>query len=140
MYCTYVHLHTLFYCMYVALPCPHLMELRNGQYTCDGPQVTGTTCRLKCNRGYKVVGAKKRKCLSTSKWSENDSFCEILHCDELKNPENASIILPCATELGTTCRTVCSLGFYTNSTNLTQHCELVNETVTEWSKPPKCIG
>ena len=124
----------------IALPCPNLMDPRNGQYTCDGPQVTGTACRLKCNRGYKLVGAKRRKCLSTSNWSENNSFCEILRCDELNNPENASIILPCATELGSTCRIVCSLGFYTNSTNVTQECELVNENTTKWSEPPKCIG
>ena len=116
------------------------MNPRNGQYICDGPQVTGTVCRLKCNRGYMLVGAKKRKCLSTNTWSENNSFCEILHCDELKNPENASVILPCTTELGTTCRIVCSPDFYTNSTNLTQECKLVNENTTEWSEPSKCIG
>ena len=116
------------------------MDPRNGQYTCDGPQVTGAVCRLKCNRGYELVGAKRRKCLSTSKWSENSSYCDILHCDELSNPENGNVVLPCGTELGTTCRIVCSLGYYTNSTNLTQECELVNETATEWSEPPECIG
>ena len=125
---------------YVALPCPHLMDPRNGQYKCDGPQITGAICRLKCNRGYKVVGAKKRECLNTSKWSENNSFCEILHCDELKNPENGSVILPCAAELGSMCRIICSPDFYTNSTDLTQKCELVNENTTEWSAPPSCIG
>lgn len=125
---------------YIALPCPFLTDPRNGQYICDGPQVTGTACRLKCDRGYKLVGAKKRVCLTTSKWSENNSHCEILHCDELSNPENANVVLPCATELGTTCRIVCSPDFYINSTNLTQTCELVNENTTEWSEPPKCIG
>ena len=122
------------------MPCPNLMDPQNGQYYCDGLQVTGATCRLKCNRGYKVVGAKKRVCLSTSKWSESNSFCEILHCDELSSPENGSVVLPCATELGTMCRIVCSPGFYTNSTNLTQECELANETTTEWSEPPNCVG
>ena len=116
------------------------MDPQNGQYICDGPQLTGAVCRLKCNHGYKLVGAKKRKCLSTSKWSESNSFCEIFHCDELNNPENGNVVLPCATELGTMCRIICSLGYYTNSTNLTQKCGLINENTTEWSEPPKCIG
>ena len=116
------------------------MDPRNGQYTCDGPQVTGAVCRLKCNRGYEVAGAKERKCLNTSKWSENNSYCETLHCDELDKPENGNVVLPCGTELGSTCRIVCSLGFYSNLTNLTQECELVNETSAEWSDPPTCIG
>ena len=116
------------------------MNPRNGQYICDGPQVTGAVCRLKCNRGYELVGAKKRECLSTNNWSENNSNCEILHCDELNNPGNANVILPCATELGAKCQIVCSLGFYTNSTNITQECKLVNESTTQWSEPAKCIG
>jgi len=116
------------------------MDPRNGYYICDGPQVTGAICRLRCNHGYELVGAKKRECLSTSKWSENDSFCETLHCDELNNPENGNVVLPCATEVNTTCRIVCSPGFYTNSTNLIQTCKLATESTTNWSEPPKCIG
>jgi len=116
------------------------MDPRNGHYDCDGPQVTGAICRLRCNRGYELVGAKIRKCLSTSKWSKNNSFCETLHCDELSNPENGNVVLPCATELSTTCRIVCSPGFYTNSTNLNQTCELTTEVTAEWTEPPKCIG
>ena len=124
----------------LALPCSPLMNPRNGRYTCDGPQVTGTACRLKCNRGYKLVGAKKRECLSTSKWTEINSFCEILHCDEINNPENGSVILPCDTKFGTTCGIACSPGFYTNSTTLTQECILTANHTTEWSEPPNCIG
>ena len=133
----------MYVCIYrtlLALPCSHLMDPRNGQYICDGPQVTGTTCRLKCNRGYKLMGAKKRECLSTGKWSEVNSFCEILHCDEINNPENGSVILPCDTKFGTTCGIACSPGFYTNSTKLTQECKLTANQTTEWSKPPNCIG
>ena len=80
------------------------------------------------------------RCLNTSKWSRNDSFCEILYCDILNNPANGSLVLPCGTKFGTTCRTVCSPGFYTNVTDLTQKCKLVAENITEWSEPPKCIG
>ena len=125
---------------YVARPCPNLMDPRNGQYICDEPQVTGAVCRLRCDRRYELVGAKKRECLSTSSWSENNSYCEILHCDELNNPDNANVVLPCATELDTKCQIVCSHGFYTNSTNITQECKLQNESNARWSEPPKCIG
>ena len=116
------------------------MDPRNGKYDCDAPHVTGTVCKLDCNQGYELVGAKNRKCLSTSKWSANHSYCEILHCDELNNSENGNIILPCATELGTQCKIVCSPGFYTNSSSITQECKLVNKSTAKWSEPPKCIG
>ena len=116
------------------------MNPRNGIYNCSGLQVTGTRCRLKCDRGYKLVGAKERECLSTSKWSQNDSYCEILHCDEPSNPKNGSVVFPCGTKLGTTCRTVCSPGFYTNVTDLTQECKLEGRKAAKWSDPPNCFG
>ena len=124
----------------LALPCPTLLDPRNGHFNCDGPQVTGAICRLKCNPGYKLVGAKKRECLGTNKWSKNDSFCEVLHCDELNNPENGSVVLPCATQLGSKCRIVCSKGFYSNITDLTQECKLTPGNTAKWSGAPKCIG
>ena len=117
-----------------------LMNPRNGQYICDGPQVTGTICDLNCTDGYELVGAENRTCLSTGKWSENNSFCEILHCNELSDPENGSVVLPCATEVGTKCRTLCSPGFYTNSVDLTQKCRLTAKNTVKWTDPPKCIG
>ena len=122
-----------------ALPCPSLMDPRNGHYSCDGPQVTGAICRLKCNPGYKLVGADKRECLGTSNWSKN-SLCEIKHCDKLNNTVNSSVVLPCATKLGSKCRIVCSEGFYTNLTDLTQECKITSENTAKWSDPPKCIG
>ena len=124
----------------LALPCPKLMDPRNGQYVCDGPQVTETFCDLNCTDGYELVGAKNRTCLSTGKWSENNSFCEILRCNKLNDPENGNVVLPCATELDTKCRILCSPGFYTNSVDRFQKCRLTARNTVKWTDPPKCIG
>ena len=116
------------------------MRPRNGRYGCDGPQVTEAICSFECNLGYNLIGSKERECLSSSKWSGNTSSCEILHCEELYNPTNGNVILPCATKLGTTCKISCSPGFYTNSTNSIQQCKSTDNKTAVWSVPPECIG
>ena len=116
------------------------MPPRNGNYTCDGLQITGTNCTFDCNLGYNLVGSERRECLRNNEWSGNPTSCEILHCDELTGLENGNIILPCDTRLSSTCRVVCSSGFYTNSTNPFQECEITPNNVAIWSEPPQCIG
>ena len=116
------------------------MNPRNGNYNCSGPPVTGTVCSLSCNRGYEINGPTERRCLRNSMWSGTTSFCELLQCNPLENPEHGSVILPCGTSLGTKCRISCSLGYYINSTDTTQQCTLRAENVTEWTEPPECIG
>ena len=127
-------------CFFIALPCPTLMKLRNGEYICDGAQVTGAVCNFKCEHGYRLVGSDERQCLRTSMWSGNITSCQILHCNELGNPENGSVMLPCPTRLNTTCRILCSPGFYSTSQNLIQQCEVTDENVAVWSEVPECIG
>ena len=125
---------------YVGKYCSPLIEPKNGGYQCHGPQITGTTCNFYCNFGYKLVGRRKVRCLTTSKWSGNTS-CEILHCDPLDNPEKGNVILPCGTIVNTTCSILCSPGYYTTSNPPIQRCQ-PNEhnNATQWSKPPDCIG
>ena len=128
-------------CIYLIIgqPCPSLM-IRNGIYNCTGPQVTGTVCTFHCDHGYGLVGPAERECLSNGMWSESVSSCEILHCDELEDPENGTIVLPCFTRLDTACRILCSTGFYTTSNNPIQQCIVTDDNVAVWSEPPECVG
>jgi len=123
----------------IGQPCLSLM-IRNGFYNCTGPQITGTVCALNCDHGYGIVGSEERECLSSSEWSGNVSSCELLHCEELANPENGSVVLPCGTELRTACRIMCSTGFYATSDNPLQQCNVTDENVAIWSEPPECAG
>ena len=125
---------------YVGESCLSLMTPRNGNYTCDGPQITGTVCTFECNLGYNLVGSESRECLHNSEWSGNTTSCEVLHCEELDGPENGNVILPCDTRLGSICRVGCSSGFYTNITNSFQECQLTPGNNAIWSEPPQCNG
>ena len=125
---------------FVGQPCISLMNPRNGNYNCSGPPVTGAVCSLSCNPGYRIIGPVERQCLYTNLWSGSTSYCELLHCDPLENPEHGSVILPCGTVLGTKCRITCFLGYYINSTIVIQECNLTAGNVAEWTESPECIG
>ena len=127
-------------CIYVGQPCLSLMNPRNGNYNCTGPPITGTVCSLSCNSGYRINGPIERECRSNNLWSGATSFCELLHCSLLGNPEHGSVILPCGTVLGTKCRISCLSGYYINTTNNIQECKLTGENVAEWTESPECIG
>lgn len=129
-----------FYVLLVGQSCLSLMKPRNGNYTCNGAQVTGAVCTFECNLGYKLVGSKERECLHSNEWSGNTTSCEILHCDVLSSPANSRVGIPCGTRLGTRCRIDCSTGFYTNLTDPFQECNVTADNVAVWSKPPQCIG
>ena len=116
------------------------MRPRNGNFTCDGPQITKTVCSFDCNLGYNLVGSKERECQSNNEWSGNATFCEILHCDRINNPENALVILPCNRRLGSYCEVECLDTFYTNETVRFQQCQVTSDNVAFWSQPPQCIG
>lgn len=121
------------------------MKPRDGNYSCNGLQVTGTTCHFECNRGFNLIGSDERQCLvneflDSSEWSGNTTYCETLHCNKLNHSKNSSIILPCTTELNTACRIRCNQGYYTTSSQLFQQCYLTPDNVTKWTDPPVCTS
>ena len=116
------------------------MNPRNGNYNCSGPPVTGAVCRLSCNPGYEINGPAERECLHNNMWSGRTSFCDLVHCKQLENPEHGSFVLPCGTVLGTRCRIICLSGYFINSTDTIQNCQLTAENMAEWTEPPECIG
>ena len=116
------------------------MTPRGGNYTCDGPQITGTMCTFECNLGYNLAGPITRECLPNNEWSGNVSTCKILSCSELTGSDNSSVDLPCNKRLRSRCRISCSPGFYTTSDNPFQQCIVRSDNVAVWSEPPQCIG
>ena len=127
-------------CLPIAQPCPFLMRPQNGDIFCDGEHVTDTICVFECDLGYGLVGSVNRTCLPNNTWSGERTYCNILLCEELQNPENGSVILPCAQEYGTVCSIECLTGFYTTVEVPVQVCNVTETGEVEWTSAPECIG
>ncbi|KAL9962843.1 hypothetical protein ACROYT_G031988 [Oculina patagonica] len=94
-----------------AQPCEEINPPWQGNMTCYG-MVTDTNCTFSCNPGYDLVGSKFRTCLSSSRWSGDQSFCHEKHCEELTTTrENETLSIPCFTSFGSTCYFGCRQGF-----------------------------
>ena len=69
--------------------------------------------------------------MSNGSWSGSDVTCDILHCDNLTDGiENSVLANDCGSEFGSVCRVECNTG-YTAVGNDTFTCVSVNDTV-EW--------
>ena len=91
----------------------------------------GDTCSFTCNTGYGLSGSTERTCQSDGSWSGSDVTCDILHCDNLTDTINNSVLAnDCGSEFGSVCRVECNTG-YRAVGNDTFTCVSVNDTV-EW--------
>ena len=69
--------------------------------------------------------------MSNGSWSGSDVTCDILHCDNLTDEiENSVLTNSCGSEFGSVCRIECNTG-YRAVGNDTFTCASVNDTV-EW--------
>ena len=116
------------------------MMPQNGNMLCDGEHVTDTTCTFECDLGYGLLGSVSRTCLPNNTWSGGITNCNILNCEELQNPENAAVILPCGQEYGTICNIQCLTGFYTTLEDPVQMCNATKAGEVEWTATPTCLG
>ena len=116
------------------------MMLQNGNISCDGEHVTGTTCIFVCHLGYRLVGSVSRTCLPNNTWSGETTKCDILLCEELQNPDNGVIILPCGREYGTICSIQCVSGYFTAVEMPVQICNVTETGEVEWTPTPTCEG
>ena len=116
------------------------MRPQNGNIFCDGEHVTDTTCEFECDLGYGLFGPTSRTCLPNNTWSGDPTYCEILLCEALQNPENGSVVLPCGREYGTICNIECSTGFYTTAEAPVQICNVTGKDKVEWTPAPACQG
>ena len=72
-----------------------------------------------------------RQCSSNGSWIGSDVTCDILHCDNLTDGiENSVLANDCGSEFGSVCRVECNTG-YRAVGNDTFTCVSVNDTV-EW--------
>ena len=85
-----------------------------------------------CDPGYQLTGSSSRQCLSNGSWSGSDVICDILHCDNLTDGiENSVLANDCDSEFGSVCRAECNTG-YRAVGNDTFTCVTVNGTAVEW--------
>ena len=116
------------------------MMPQNGNISCDGEHVTDTTCVFECDLGYGLVGSVNRTCLPNNAWSGETTNCNILLCEELQNPENGIVILPCGQEYGTICTIECLPGYFTTEEVPVQLCNVTEAGEVEWTTAPVCEG
>ena len=116
------------------------MMPHNGNISCDGEHVTDTTCTFECDLGYGLVGSVNRTCLPNNTWSGETTNCNILLCEELQNPENGIVILPCSQEYGTICTIECLPGYFTTEEVPVQLCNVTEAGEVEWTTAPVCEG
>ena len=119
------------YC-YSIVQCTSLSSPINGNMLCDSTDVPRyeDQCSFSCDPGYELTGSSSRQCLSNGSWSGSDVTCDILHCDNLTDTIENSVLADCGSEFGSVCRVECNTG-YRAVGNDTFTCVSVNDTV-EW--------
>ena len=116
----------------------------NGQIQCSGAQVTDQNCTFTCDPGYNLTGSAVRTCQSDHTWSGETALCPPLQCANLTAPENAFFITTCNTDYTSNCYLACEEGFYVDghpdTIEWSQTCELVAESIVEWTNQMSCVG
>ena len=113
--------------------CTSLSSPTNGNISCNSTGVSHyeDQCSFSCDPGYELTGSSSRQCLSNGSWSGSDVTCDILHCDNLTDGIEYSVLAnDCGSEFGSVCRVECNTG-YRAVGNDTFTCVSVNDTV-EW--------
>ena len=114
--------------------CISLSPPTDGNISCNSTGVLHyeDQCLFSCDPGYQLTGSSSRQCLSNESWSGSDVTCDILHCDNLTDGiENSVLANDCGSEFGSVCRVECNTG-YRAVGNDTFTCVSVNDTAVEW--------
>ena len=121
--CTYIILSTV--------QCTNLSSPTKGNISCNSTGVSHyeDQCSFSCDPGYELTGSSSRQCLSNGSWSGSDVTCDILHCDNLTDGIEYSVLAnDCGSEFGSVCRVECNTGYRAVGNN-TFTCVSVNDTV-----------
>ena len=105
----------------------------NGNISCNftGAPRYEDQCSFSCDPGYELTGSLTRQCLSNGSWSGADETCDILHCNNLADTiENSILGNDCGSEFGSVCSLNCITG-YVAVGNSTFTCDIVSNGV-EW--------
>lgn len=62
--------------MHTAIQCPPLELIANGNFTANEYTGWGGTITYSCDRGYSLVGTKKRTCQKNRSWSGEAPYCQ----------------------------------------------------------------
>ena len=120
--------------MYIVQCTSSLSSPTNGNISCNSTDVSRyeDQCSFSCDPGYELTGPSSRRCLSNGSWSGSNVTCDILHCDNLTDTIENSVLASndCGSEFGSVCRVECNTG-YRAVGNDTFTCVSVNVTV-EW--------
>ena len=104
--------------------CPKLPPLSNGIIlNNEENQVFLSEVTYSCDPGYKLLGEKKRECLEDGGWSGQDSFCQLIICDNPPPIKNARPFDSATQHLfNSVARYVCDTGYYISSGSIVLTC------------------
>jgi len=86
-------------------------------------------CLFSCDPGYELTRPSTRQCLSNGSWSGADVTCNILHCNNLTNTiENSVLVNNCGSEFGSVCSLGCETGYRPVGNNIFT-CNSVNDII-----------
>ena len=96
------------------ITCPNLPPLSNGIILKNGESMVFLSeVSYSCDQGYKLSGEEKRICLEDGNWSGQDTFCQLIICDEPPLVENARPFDSSRQYLyNSEARYVCETGYY----------------------------
>ncbi|XP_077500331.1 sushi, von Willebrand factor type A, EGF and pentraxin domain-containing protein 1-like isoform X2 [Amblyomma americanum] len=115
--------------------CSPLEAPLRGAMSCSGDSFDfETTCEFECQRGYALIGSRRRTCLSIALWDGLPALCRPVTCPALAAPDHGAFSPSHCGEtkssFGETCTLHCADGFRVSGPE-TRHCL----STGTWSEP-----
>lgn len=115
--------------------CSPLESPLRGSMSCSSDSFDfDTTCEFECQRGYALIGSRKRTCLSIALWDGLPALCRPVTCPPLVAPANGALSPPHCSEtkssFGEQCTVTCDDGFRVTGPGV-RHCL----STGTWSDP-----
>ncbi|CAH1773674.1 unnamed protein product, partial [Owenia fusiformis] len=121
--------------------CKPLKKPKNGELMCDKDDFSfGTTCHIRCIKGYKLIGSKQRRCIGIGMWNGIKAKCREIKCRVLPALKDGNMEpSKCSKQdmpSGSICRMKCDPG-YRREGPYTKQCS----TSGKWSQETRteCI-
>lgn len=71
-----------------------------------------TVCEFECQRGYVLIGSRKRTCLSIALWDGLPALCRLVQCTTLSPPANGYMVnADCGVVFNAACGFRCNPGY-----------------------------
>ncbi|KAL3252368.1 hypothetical protein MRX96_017686 [Rhipicephalus microplus] len=115
--------------------CSPLESPLHGSMSCSSDSFDfDTTCEFECQRGYALIGSRKRTCLSIALWDGLPVLCRPVTCPPLVAPTNGALSPPHCSETksayGEDCTVMCDDGYRIMGPDV-RHCL----STGMWSEP-----